>query len=142
MDAVHSNLAAQLLNSPDAKVAAAAKRIFLEPESTPEQPSQSPSPNNHTSSILIQKFGTTVSDDIREAASAVVMMDPKKHNQFATEPTPIEQMENHIVDNSLASKNSTPSTTNSQSTAYSTTSPPLMKTGEKQNVNQDRLKRR
>ena len=139
MDAVHSNMAAQLLNSPDAKVAAAAKRIFLEAEPTPQQPRQSP--DNHTPSILIQKFGTTISDDIREAASTVVMMDPKK---FAAEPTSIKQMENHIVDNSLASKNSTPSTTNSKSTATSTTipPPPPMKTGEKQTVNQDRLKRR
>lgn len=90
MDGIKSELATKLLNSPDAKVAAAAKRIFFEAEPIDEQrcqhdtvtPTKTTTNTNNTtsSSLLIHKFGTTVPADIKEAAKTVVMMAPKhKH---------------------------------------------------------------
>jgi hypothetical protein len=93
MDGIKSDIATKLLNSSDAKVAAAAKRIFFEtdpdeyvnetelaPVSTTTTTANNTS-SSPLSSLLIHKFGTNIPSDIQEAASAVVMMAPKTQQQ-------------------------------------------------------------
>ena len=98
MDGVKSELATQLLNSPDEKVAAAAKRIFFEAEPIVEQRDQHDTVtattntnkiNTTSTSLLIHKFGTSIPADIEEAAKAVVMMAPKNKHAAAPVETPL-----------------------------------------------------
>ena len=77
MDGIKSDIATQLLNSKDAQVAAAAKRIFFETE--PRSPP--PAACEQAPSLLIQNFGTNIPADIQEAACTVAMMAPNHNNK-------------------------------------------------------------
>lgn len=75
----NDTLALKLLNSQDSKVAEAAKRIFSNTTLSTDVPKLAVK-NSPTTSTMVQKTSGSVSQEIQEAASAVVMLAPQHQN--------------------------------------------------------------
>lgn len=141
MDGIKLDLPAKLLNSPNEKVAAAAKRIFLvDPTPSPTKSIKKPT------SVLVNKFGTVFSADIQEAAAAVLAMAPKRNLQDSP-PTSIVSSSTKLsptISNNELNTTQAPQFTAQKPITKPTTSslPPLSPSMKKQAMNQERLRRR
>ena len=148
MDGIKSDLATKLLNSSDAKVAAAAKRIFFEtePVEAPRVEHDSEKSDTKTTtcttSLLVHKFGTSIPTDIQEAASTVAMMAPKHNSNIQNiSLSAVAPTSQPSIGISLTSDDSSQSA-QTQTISHANTQLPVLPLGKRPATNDERLQRR